>query len=211
MNLATCRPYPTIRRPALGVAAALLGAVVGALALAGCATTGPQLRTKADPQTDFAAYRTYGYVDPLGTDRAGYATFVTQQFKGAVDTEMGARGYRKVDENPDLLVNFYANAEEKSDVRSTPRPTFGVGIGYYGYRGGLYGAWPLYQNEVDTVRYHVGTANVDVVDARRKQLIWEGVAEGRLSKDVMKNPEPAIRAAVHQLFEQFPGRVTPAP
>ncbi len=199
-------PTSPVRRAARGFAVAL----VGALALAGCATTGPQLRTKADPAADFTTYRTYGYVDPLGTDRAGYTTFVTQHFKSAVDTEMSARGYRKVDKDPDLLVNFYANAEEKADVRSTPRPTFGVGLGYYGYRGGLYGAWPLYYEDVDTVRYHVGTANVDVVDARRKQLVWEGVAEGRLSKDVMQNPEPAIRAAVHQLFEKCPGRVTPA-
>jgi hypothetical protein len=47
---------------------------------------------------------------------------------------MDARGYRKVDTNPDLLVNFNANVQEKADVESMPGPYAG---GYYGYRGGM--------------------------------------------------------------------------
>lgn len=42
---------------------------------------------------------------------------------------------------------------------------------YYGYRYGLYSAWPLYDRDVETVAYPVGTANVDIVDAGKKQLI----------------------------------------
>lgn len=198
----------THRRPRLAVAAVALGA----LALAGCASK-PTLRTDYDRSADFGTYRTYAYVDPVGTDKAGYRSIVTQHFKNAIDAEMSARGYRKVDANPDLLVNFHANATEKVDVRSTPTPTMGVGIGYggyYGYRGGLYAGWPMYTNDVSTVRYQVGTLNVDVVDARRKQLVWEGVAEGKLKKETMQNPEPAIRAVIAELYKQFPGRVTPA-
>jgi hypothetical protein len=196
------------RRPRLALAAVVLGT----LALGACASK-PTLRTDYDRSADFGAYRTYSYVDPVGTDKAGYRSIITQHFKSAVDAEMSARGYRKVDADPDLLVNFHANAEEKVDVQSTPTPTMGMGIGYggyYGYRGGMYASWPMYTNDVSTTRYTVGTANVDVVDARRKQLVWEGVAEGRLSKEVMKNPEPAIRSVVNQLFQSYPGRVTPA-
>ena len=59
--------------------------------------------------------------------------------------------------------------------------------------------------DIDTVRYKVGTANVDLVDARQKRLIWTGVAEGRLSEEFMKNPQPAIANVVNQMFIQFPG------
>ena len=39
--------------------------------------------------------------------------------------------------------------------------------GYYGYRGGMYGAsWST--SDVETVHYKVGTANIDVVDARKQ-------------------------------------------
>ena len=77
---------------------------------------------------------------------------------------------------------------------------------YYGYRYGLYGAWPLYDNDVRTVTYPIGTANIDVVDARQKQMIWEGVAQGRLSDQDMNNPRDSIAQVVTQLFARFPGR-----
>ena len=55
------------------------------------------------------------------------------------------------------------------------------------------------------MRYKVGTANIDVVDNAKKQLVWEGVAEGRLSDKVMKDPRAAVNAVVTELFKQFPG------
>ena len=87
--------------------------------------------------------------------------------------------------------------------QSTPGP--GPYYGYYGYRGGLY-AGP----EVQTVRYKVGTANIDVVDAKRKVVVWEGIAEQELSDQVMQNPQPAIDNVVTKMFTQFPGRAAGA-
>jgi hypothetical protein len=81
-----------------------------------------------------------------------------------------------------------------------------VSYGYYGYRYGMYSAWPLYADDVDTVHYRVGTANIDIVDAERNQLIWEGGAEGRLTREVMEDPQPAIESVVAELFSRYPGR-----
>ena len=150
------------------------------------------------------------YANPVGTDKAGYSSLITQHFKTAIDTEMSGRGYRKVDADADLLVNFMANAAEKTDVRSTPSSSVTMGMGYYGYRGGMYAGMPVYSTpDVETVRYKVGTANIDVVDAHQKKLIWTGVAEGRLSDEAMKNPQPAIANVVTQMFSEFPGRASP--
>lgn len=184
--------------------------VFGIALLAACAPEKPTLHTDYDRSTNFASYRTYAYVTPVGTDKAGYSSLVTQHFKQAIDVEMSARGYQKVETDPDLLVNFMANAVEKTDVRSTPGTSVTMGTGYYGYRGGMYASMPVYSSpDVQTVRYKVGTANVDVVDARQKKLLWTGVAEGRLTEEVMKNPQPAIASVVNQLFTQFPGRAGP--
>jgi hypothetical protein len=188
---------------------AVLAGALGALALAGCASK-PDIRSDYDRSTDFSSYRTYNYFDRVGTDQPGYNSIVTQHFKTAIDNEMNLRGYRKSD-TPDLLINFNANIQEKVDVQSTPTPTMSVGVGYYGYRGGMYGGWPMYTNDVSTVRYKVGTVNIDVVDAKRKQLVWEGVGEGRLKKETLQNPGPAIAGAVNLLFQQYPARATPAP
>src|SRR6056297_2025487 len=173
-------------------------------ALVTACATGPQLRTDYDRSVDFTGYETFGFAEELGTDRAGYSSLITSHFKTAVRDEMEALGYRYTETDPDLIVNFYTRVRERSEVRS--RPSMTVGVGYYGYRYGLYTAWPLYQQEVDTVHYQVGTANIDVVDAERKQLIWEGVAKGRLTREALQNPRPAIERTVHDLFMQFPTR-----
>lgn len=182
-----------------------LAALVAAAALlSGCAATRPDIRTDYDRSVDFDSFETYGFVDELGTDRAGYSTLITKHFKQAVEKEMQNRGYRHAEEDPDLLVNFFANARYVTSVR--PRTNVWVGYGYYGYRYGMYSAWPLYADGADTVRYRVGTANIDIVDAERNQLIWEGVAEGRLTQEVMENPQPAIESVVAELFSRYPGR-----
>jgi hypothetical protein len=160
----------------------------------------PKIRANTDPSANLSIYKTYAFVAQPGTNRGGYSTPLTTYFETAVAREMDARGYRKVDSNPELLVNFNANAVEKADIESVPGPA----VGYYGYRAGLYAG-----GGVETVRYKVGTANVDVADAGKKKLLWEGVAEGELTDSAMKNPQAAVDKVVTQIFVQFPGRVAP--
>jgi hypothetical protein len=62
--------------------------------------------------------------------------------------------------------------------------------------------------EVETVRYKVGTANIDVVDARQKKLVWEGLAEGKLTKKMMENPQATIDAVIADMFTKYPARAS---
>ncbi|MET0282080.1 MAG: DUF4136 domain-containing protein [Steroidobacteraceae bacterium] len=171
--------------------------------LSACAT-GPKIRTDHDPAANFAGYRSYNFAAEPGTDRAGYSTLLTSHFKNAVTREMESRGYVLATSDPDLLVNFYTTVRERTDVQSTPG--LSIGLGYYRYRSGLYGAWPMYGNDVSSTTYKVGTASIDIVDAKRKQLVWEGTAEGRLSEKAMENPGPAIASAVADIFAKYPAR-----
>ena len=84
-------------------------------------------------------------------------------------------------------------------------PNASLGYGYYGYRYGLYSGWPMY-DEDRTVNYKVGTINVDIVDAEKKQLIWEGVSEGRVSEEAMANPKVTVNAVVTELMRKYPGK-----
>jgi hypothetical protein len=174
-------------------------------ALAGCASNpSADIHVNSAPDANFTAYNTFGFPEQTGTDRGGYSTLVTSYFKSAVREQMEHRGYRYVDENPDLLVNFYAKVHERTEVRSDP--SFSAAYGYYGYRYGLYSAWPFYDDAVRTVTYPIGTANIDIVDARKKQMIWEGVAQGVVSDEDMDHPKEAISRVVTQLFARYPGR-----
>jgi hypothetical protein len=182
-------------------------ALLAALFVAGCATTtGPKTRIDYDRSADFSVYRTYGFPKETGTDRGGYSTLVTSYLKSAMSSQMEARGYKYSAEHPDLLVNFYMNTRDRTELRSGPNMS--LGYGYYGYRYGLYNAWPLY-DEDRTVTYKVGTLNIDIVDAEKKQLIWEGVAEGRVNEDDLQNPKAAINGVVTELMRQYPGKPNP--
>ncbi len=178
--------------------ACLFGA---ALAIAGCVSQ-PRISSQARIGSDFASYKTYAWVSPLATDRAGYSTIMTSQFKTAVQAQMAARGYTFDANNPDLLINFFSNVESRSETRGSPS----MSIGYFGYRGGYgYGmGFPIYGGGIETRNYKVGTVSIDLVDAKRKELVWEGALEGTLSSKAMENPGAAIQSAVGQIYSKFP-------
>ncbi len=175
--------------------------------LAGCASQ-PRISAQSRAGADFTQYRSYAWVSPLATDNAGYSTIITSHFKAAVQREMQARGYVYSESNPDLQVNFFSNVENRSETRSSPS----MSIGYFGYRGRFgYGMnIPVYNNQVETRNYKVGTVSIDVVDARRKELIWSGVLEGALSNKAMENPAGAIQSAVGQIYSRYPVAKTAA-
>lgn len=176
-----------------------------ALMVTGCATRS-NVTTHTMPNVDFSSYETFGWPDEVGTDRGGYETSFTQYFKDAARREMEALGYRYAERDPDLLVNFYTRVEDKERVYTRTQPA--LATGYYGYRYGLYGAWPVYTTEVDTFQYKYGTANVDLVDAEQMRLIWEGRIEGRLTDQSLIDPRASISDAVARIFEKFPTRAS---
>ena len=179
----------------------LLTLAAVAVFAAGCASTpnAPPSRIDYDKAADFSVYRTYGFPKETGTDRGGYSTLVTSYFKNSISTAMEARGYKYAEEKPDLLVNFFMNTRDRTETTNTP------GYAYYRYRYGLYNPWPMYE-ENRTVTYQVGTINIDIVDAEKKQLVWEGVSEGRVSEEQMANPKVTVNAVVTELMMQYPGR-----
>jgi hypothetical protein len=174
------------------------------LTLAGCGSSGPSIRVDGDPAANIPSFRTFGYFDQLATDKAGYSTILTARLKDATRRELEKHGYQYVDANPELLVNFNVNIAEKTEIRSSPSTS--VGYGYYGYRAGMYGAWGGYPQDIETRNYKQGTLSIDVVDASKRALVWQGVAEGRVSKEAQQNPGPAIDAVVAQIMAGFPSR-----
>jgi uncharacterized protein DUF4136 len=177
---------------------AVLGLLAISVLLQGCASK-PDIRSDYDHAADFSKYRTFNFVEPLSTDKAGYSSLVTQAVKTSITNQMQQRGYKLDTTNPDLLVNVAGRLQEKQEVQSSP--SMGP---YYGYRAGYYGAWPGYANDVYTVNYTQGTINVDMVDSQRKQMVWEGVAVGEVTKEHLKNREAAIDKAMTEIFAKFP-------
>lgn len=186
--------YPEIRATTSAIYLLLIG-----YALGGCSSD--NIRSDYDSTADFGAYKTYNFIEGAGPDYEGYESLFSQYMISAITQEMESRGYVKSD-NPDLLVNFNANLQEKTKVtQSAAAPT-----PYYGYRGGFYDPWGGYGYATQThvSQYTEGTFNIDLVDARKKQLVWEAVGVGRVTDKALQNLEQGVREGVPKFFAGYP-------
>ena len=169
-----------------------------AMALCACAS-GPDVRVQYDRDAPFDAYRTFAFETPLGTDRTGYGT-ISRHLAAAARRELEAKGLRYDDVSPDVRVNFSARLAEKVSG-SAPAPIAG---GYYGYRRGSYSAWSGYPWSDTAMSYTEGTLNIDIVDTRRKQLVWEGVVVGVVTEAKLADVQDAVDGAVKAALSQYP-------
>ena len=136
-----------------------------------------------------------------GTDEGDFKSLSTQMLQNAAAREMEARGYTRSDD-PDLVINFKGQLEEKTDIESTPAPYYGPGWGYGGWGGAYCGGWG--GTEVTTRRYNVGTLVMDVVDRDKRQVVYQGGIEGVVTREMMQNREATITAAVGHIFSKYP-------
>jgi hypothetical protein len=173
------------------------------LALAGCAS-GPTVRAVSDPQADFTAFRTFGFVSPLGTDRNGFVSQVSTAMTAATRREMEARGLVYAAEDPQLLVNFNAQLADRVRIDQQPSSMMRSNRAYYGYRRGFYTPFPTWQDQTTVTQYQEGTINIDVADAATRQLVWEGVVSQRMGSRENADLIAAIDRGVTAAFGRFP-------
>ena len=177
----------------------LVLSLIVSLFLAACASS-PDIRTDYDPNANLAQYSTYNFFDPLGIDNPGYSSIYGSVFKNAISRELDAQGFVKSN-NPDVLFNVSAILKDKTEVSTYNNP---APMGYYGYRRGFYGGWGGYNTSTHVDQYTEGTFNIDMVDVAAEQMLWEGVAVGRI-KEERTNEELTqnINEAVAAMFEEF--------
>src|SRR4029077_6253311 len=88
---------------------------IGALLISACQST-PDIRNETSPSATFASYKTFAYFSPLATDKAGYQSAFTGHLKTATRRVMESKGYVYSETNPDVLLNFYANIQDKQEI-----------------------------------------------------------------------------------------------
>jgi hypothetical protein len=174
-------------------------AVAAAVVVSVCAST-PAIHRETNPDATFNSYKTFGFFSPVAPDKFGYESLLTQHLKDSIRYRMELKGYVFGARTPDLLLNFYVNIEDRSDVRTTPGSVGYVGYagGYYGYRKGYYRVFNT--GTVETVNYKQGTLTIDLVDAKQKVVAWTATAEGRVSRDALTNPGSVIDTLVTDMM-----------
>jgi hypothetical protein len=169
--------------------------LVFVLALAGCATEQVQY-ARPQPNVDFRAYKTYNFMDVTARNEADFQGPGTgvEALKQAIARELGRRGYQQA-ANPDLLVNIGVVTQDQVQTRET---TIREAPRYIGQRN-----YHWQSAEVVVNRYEEGTATVELVDAARQQLIWQGAVKGTLTPDPDKLTK-RIDDAIAALFAKYP-------
>ena len=57
--------------------------------------------------------------------------------------------------------------------------------------------------DVHTYYRTEGTLTIDLVDASKRQLAWQGSASGTVDDKVRQNPGAAVDSAVTQIFDRY--------
>jgi hypothetical protein len=176
------------------------------LAAVGCA--GRQVTTDYSPATRFSQYRTYALVSPPDS---ATQQLLDQRVRGAVQTQLAGKGLTQASrEQADLYVGYGMVDKTHRDVY-TYRDGWGWGggWGWRYYRWGV--AWPMAgYRQVDT--YTDGTVVVNLIDAKTKQVVWQGEVADVVSLPV-GNPTSATKqvdVAVAKLFTKYPPKASGA-
>ncbi|MFP2902912.1 DUF4136 domain-containing protein [Corallococcus sp. 4LFB] len=178
----------------------VLPVLVG-LGLASCA--GVDVGTNYDPAAvqRINAFRTYAWLSqPQRTTDTRINNDITEaRVTQAVDRDLQARGYQKVDAsaNPDFLIGWQGAIDTRLAAETVDS--------YWGYPWDPF--WGSYYGPSETYvrQYDVGTLILDVVDAREKRLVWRGTAQTNLgdSPSVQGNGD-RINKGVEKMLEKFP-------
>lgn len=150
-----------------------------------------------DKGTDFSQYKTYAFYRN-GIDKVEISDLDKKRILRAIEKELKAKGMVP-SEDPDMLVNIFTKSREKIDVYNNNY--YGWYPWYYGYGFGPgYGFG--YTNVSSSTE---GTLFIDLIDARKKELAWQGIGVGLLTyyKDIDKK-EARINEFVTNIMLQYP-------
>jgi len=170
----------------------------GAL-LAAC-ESGPSIITNSAPGFSLAGFQTFSFLDPLSTDNGNVRTILSNELIAAARDDFELAGLRHVDTGGDLLVNFVVSTRETIQTR----PSSGASM-HHGR--GRYGTWSGYSMSMSTneiVQRTEGTLAIDVIDAARRELVWEGAATARITDSMQRNRQEHINNAVRDILAKFP-------
>ena len=145
-----------------------------------------------DKKTDFSVYKTYAF-HKTGIDKVEISDLDKKRILRSIDEEMTAKGFTK-SETPDLLINITTKTEKNINVNQfQSNYGYGWGFGWNPYWGANYS---VYTNTE-------GTLTIDLIDAKKKELIWQGEGVGNLTKNTDKKDEN-IKCFVTSILVQYP-------
>ncbi len=163
-----------------------------------------RVATDYDQSANFKEYNTFAFFKP-GIDKAEISDLDKKRILRAIENELLAKGFTK-SEDPSMLVSIFTTAQQRVDVYNNMGWGWG-GFGPWGYGGfGPYGYGGFYGGGNNVSRTTEGTLYIDLIDARKKELVWQGQGTGYLADEVSKK-QARINEIVNEIMTEYPPQV----
>ena len=180
------------------------GATLSALALATAACGGPSITRDRDPNVPIPVGATWAWgardtVSRYEMDPAAQNPILHQRVQAAVETEMQARGFTKVDlpSQANLVVTYHIGIKRESELQTT---TSGMSAGWYGgYGWGMYGAPTFATSTTREVQYQTGGLLIYIRNRADSRVAWRGLFTTDIH-DPDRVPAEAVTRAVNTTF-----------
>lgn len=151
--------------------------------------------TESAPGFRLSNYKTFDYfkLEATGDTSANFEKNAAL-LRGAITKNLQAKGLRRSETQPELLINIGIVVDEKTQTRET---TFREAPRYMGQR-----KYSWKSEEVEVGKYKEGTATVHLVDARTEEMVWQGVVQSIIPGNEKKIPA-SIEEGVNALFDKM--------
>ncbi|CAM1352307.1 DUF4136 domain-containing protein [Tenacibaculum insulae] len=157
------------------------------LIIASCSSV--RVTTDYDTTIDFNQYKTFAFYKK-GVDKASISDLDKKRIMRAIETELIAKGMTK-SSSPDVLVSLFTKSREKININDN-------------FYGGYYYPWYYGRSQVTVSQHTEGTLFIDLLDAKKKELVWQGVGTGALSKSSVERKEARIKEFVGEIMAKYP-------
>ena len=159
-----------------------------------------KMATDFNPDLDFSKYKTFAYI-------GGVESLVKMQLNPellgnrihrTVARELTSKGLHEVqpEENPDLVVRYWVEAESNAQVTGTAH--WGVYGSYY------YGYWTVVYTTMSTPVTHTGLLGIELIDAKAQDLAWRLFVSEKI---IHSDPDKIWKTAdsnIKKAFKSYP-------
>jgi len=141
-----------------------------------------EVSSEYDKSANFNSFRSFNIQPVKIADIYNVNEFAQQRIINAINSELKSRGYNQSSSNADLSIEIDIKTRDK---RYTESETTGTGTRY------------------STYEYTKGTLVIDIIDAKTKRLLWQGIGRGVIDRSP-KNREQRLNMVVAKIFKDFP-------
>ena len=161
--------------------------------LASCSSV--SVNSDYDKKANFESYKTYAYLKSA-VDKLEISDLDKKRILRSIDEIMATKGFTK-SETPDVLISIFTKENQRVDVYNRSGFGWGMGWGFSPYMTMGFNSSYITPE---------GTLYIDLVDAKTKDLIWQGEGNGYLTKNTEEKDE-RVKEFVTKILEQYPPKL----